>query len=65
VCLKIFLFYYNLSDLIKNPKICLTMPSSTGNRIVAHARLLVNSVNIALNTMTTKIIVISDAPTIN
>jgi hypothetical protein len=25
----------------------------------------VNSVNIALNTMTTKIIVISDAPTIN
>jgi hypothetical protein len=43
----------------------LTMLSSTGNRILAHVRLLVNSVNTALNRMTTKIIVISDAPTIN
>jgi hypothetical protein len=41
------------------------MLSSTGNRILAHVRLLVNSVNTALNRMTTKIIVISDAPTIN
>ncbi len=43
----------------------LTMLSSTGNRILAHARLLVNSVKIALITITTKIIVISDAPMIN
>jgi hypothetical protein len=41
------------------------MLSSTGNKILAHARLLVNSVNIALKTITTKIIVISEAPTIN
>lgn len=43
----------------------LTMPLSTGNRIVATARLLVNSVSIALNRITTEIIVISDAPSIN
>jgi hypothetical protein len=41
------------------------MLSSTGNRILAQARLLVNSVNTALSRMTTKITVISDAPTIN
>ncbi len=46
-------------------KIYLTMLSSTGNRILAHVRLLVNSVKTALNRMTTKIIVISDAPIIN
>jgi hypothetical protein len=43
----------------------LTMLSSTGNKILAHARLLVNSVNIALSTITTKIINISGAPIIN
>jgi hypothetical protein len=41
------------------------MLSSTGNRILAQARLLVNSVNTALNTMTTKITITSGAPTIN
>jgi len=41
------------------------MLSSIGNRIVAHARLLVNSVNIALNRITIKMIVISDCPMIN
>jgi hypothetical protein len=43
----------------------LTMLLSTGNKILATARLLVNSVNIALSKMTTKIIVKSEAPTIN
>lgn len=41
------------------------MLSRIGNKIVAHARLLVNSVNSALNRITTKIIVISEAPIIN
>jgi hypothetical protein len=36
-----------------------------GNKILAHARLLVNSVNTALSKMTTEIIAISGAPTIN
>lgn len=48
----------------KNHNINLTMVSSTGNKIVAHARLLVNSVNSALTTITTKMIVISGAPII-
>jgi hypothetical protein len=38
---------------------------SIGNRMLAQARLLVNSVKIALIRMTTIIITISGAPTIN
>ncbi len=36
-----------------------------GNRMVAHARLLVNSVNTALIIITTRMMTVSEAPTIN
>jgi hypothetical protein len=46
-------------------KIFLTRLSKMGNRMVAHARLLVNSVNTALIIITTRMMTVSEAPTIN
>lgn len=49
----------------KNHRYILTILSRIGKRILAQARLLVNSVKIALKIMTIRMRIVCEAPTLN